>query len=76
MDHAFFVSRLESIEQLRSDRHDFIHRHRTALDAFGQRFPGDEFHHQKPSAGGFFNAVNPCDVRMIQQRNGGNAAGC
>ena len=68
MNDAFLVRRFQRFAICFAIPKRFIDRNRPALDAFGQRFSADEFHHQKLPSAGFFHSVNRRDVRMIQRR--------
>ena len=67
MNHSLFVSGFESFEDLIRDRNRFIERNRSAPDVFSQRFSRDKLHDQELPTGGFLDAVNGCDVGMIQR---------
>ena len=59
------VRRLKCLGDLLCDTERFVHRNRTALDAFGQGFSANEFHHKELPLGGLFESVYRRDVGMI-----------
>src|ERR1051325_2601760 len=67
MDNTFFVRGFKGLTDLLGDSQRFFHRYGAALDPFRQRFSNDEFHYEELVSAGFFQAVNSCDLRMVQR---------
>ncbi len=67
MDDSFLVRRLQRFADLLRNPERFIDRNRPSLDALGQRFSIDEFHHQELASAGFFQSVDGRNVGMIQR---------
>ncbi len=68
MNDTLFMRGLQCFSNLLRDRQSLMHRNRTALDPRLQRLALDQLHDDAPRPGGFFDAVNVRDVRMIQRR--------
>ena len=70
MDHAFPVRGIECLGDLAGGDKCTIHRKRTALQAFGERFSFEEFHDEKRHAVYFADVVDRADLRMGDSRDG------
>ena len=68
MNDAFLMRLFQSPGDLFGDTERFVHRNRTSLDALGQRLSGDEFHDEELPPAEFLQAMNGCDIGMIQGR--------
>ena len=67
MHDPALVRVLERFADLLCNPQRFIDRNRTGPDAIRQRWPFDQFHHQRMSAAGIFEAVDRSDVGMVQR---------
>jgi hypothetical protein len=65
MDDAALVRVFQGFANLFCDRQRFVDRHRPCAKAIGQRLTLDELHDQ-PGLVGILEAVNGCDVWMIE----------
>ena len=68
MDDPVRVGRVEGVGDLPRDRERLVDGDATADDAIGQRLAVNELHHQRPGTGGFLEAIDMRDVRVIQRR--------
>ena len=68
MNDPVRVSCVEGVSDLPRDRERLVDGDATADDAIGQRLALNELHHQCSSAGGFLEAIDMRDVRVIQRR--------
>jgi hypothetical protein len=67
MNDAFLVRFLQRFGNLFRNGQRFFNRNRAALAPLGQRFTGNQFHHEKVAAIDLFQSVNRSDVGMIQR---------
>ena len=68
VNDAFLMSGFQSICDLAANAEGCFDRQRTIpRDSFPQRLAGHEFHHQAIDVAGFFEAVDGCDIGMIQR---------
>src|SRR5215471_20155101 len=66
MDDSFLVRRFERISDLLSDLQRVLDSDRSTLEALFQRFAFDQFHNEEMPTVGLFQAMQRCNVRMIQ----------
>jgi hypothetical protein len=69
MDDPSPVSRVKRICNLRGDREGLVHSDRATRDPFRKRLSMDELHYESTEPVGGFEAMDCCDVRMIQRRD-------
>ena len=67
MDDAGLVRRFQSVRELRGDGEHLVGRHRSPGDARFQRRTLDQLQHQRPHAAVFLDAVDLCDVRVVER---------
>src|SRR5262245_32139104 len=67
MDDALRVRAFKGVANLPRDRKNFVERKGTVLETLGQVFALDEFHRERHAIRLLFEAVDLCDVRMIQR---------
>ena len=68
MDNALFVRRFQGLGDLAGNPQRFIQRNGAAGDAFLQRRPFHQLHHQRAHAARFFQAVYRGDIGMAERR--------
>ena len=68
MDDALVVRGFERLRDLPRDSQRFVERNPALSDAIGQRQALDVFHDERRHTAGALEAVDTCDVGMIQQR--------
>jgi hypothetical protein len=67
MDDALLVRRFERVRDLPADRERIRDGERALNDAVGERLAVDQLHDQRPGARIFFEAINACNVRVIER---------
>ena len=67
MDDAVFVRGFECVRDQSCDRQGLIDRNRTFCDAIGQCRPFDQFEHERRGAVRALEAVDGCDVGVVQR---------
>ena len=67
MDDALFVRRFERVGDLLRDRHRLVEGDRAALDTLGEIFAFDQLHDQRAGRSRLFEAVDLCDVRVVER---------
>ncbi len=70
MNDVAAVRRVERIGDLNRQLERFVARKRLAVDAFLERLPFEQLHHDEGPALVLADFVNDADVRMIQRRRG------
>ena len=66
VDDPLLVRRFESLGNLSRDRQSLVDRHRPAHDPLREVFPIDELHDEREDATGFLEAVDVCNVRVVE----------
>ena len=66
MNDALLVCRLERLGNLSRDGQGLVDGNRAVHDPLRQVFSLDEFHHEGRHAAAVFQAVDVCDVRVVQ----------
>src|SRR2546430_1163970 len=67
MDDAFFVRRLEGVDDLFGEGQCFIEWNRPLSDALGKSLSFYQLHDQRKAAIGLFQSEDGCDVGMIER---------
>ena len=70
MDEVTNMRGFERVGDLSSNRERFGKRQRTWCNAIGKRRPFDELHHESALITRSFDAVDLCDIGMIQRGQG------
>jgi hypothetical protein len=65
---ALFVRRFERLRDLSGNGQGCVGRNRAPSDALGEVFAVNELHHERADTARVFDAVNVCDVRVVQRR--------
>ena len=68
MDDPLLVGGFERLGNLPRDGQGVVEGNRSAGDALRQILTLDQFHHERPDAAVFFEAVDVGDVRVVQRR--------
>ncbi len=67
VNDIFPVRGFEGFCNLRGDLQGFLNRKRAGLQSIGQRLAGNKFHHETTHAVCLLQAVDRCDIRVVQR---------